>query len=99
MLTEDELPVSEDLLKKTNYSKNKTTESEAEMSTSSDELVLAGMVAASLDGNTDWLYSSMIFFFANATNKFTKHLPVIALHSCDSKFSRLSQKLWQKLQR
>ena len=39
------------------------------------------------------------FFFANATNKFTKHLPVIALHSCDSKFSRLSQKLWQKLQR
>lgn len=53
MLTEDELPVSEDLLKKTNYSKNKTTESEAEMSTSFDELVLAGMVAASLDANTD----------------------------------------------
>ena len=60
MLTEDEL--SKDLLKKTNYSKNKTIESEAEMSTSSDELVLAGMVAASRDANTDCLYSSMIFF-------------------------------------
>ena len=51
MLTEDAL--SKDLLKKTNYSKNKTIESEAEMSTSSDELVLAGMVAASRDANTD----------------------------------------------
>ena len=60
MLTEEEL--SKDLLKKTNYSKNKTIESEAEKSTSSDELVLAGMVAASRDANTDWLYSCMIFF-------------------------------------
>ena len=51
MLTEDEL--SKDLLKKTNYSKNKTIESEAEMSTSWDELVLAGMVTASRDVNTD----------------------------------------------
>ena len=51
MLTEDEL--SKDLLKKTNYSKNKTIESEAKMSTSSDELVLAGMVAASREANAD----------------------------------------------
>ena len=51
MLTEDEL--SKDLLKKTNYSKNKTIELKAEMATSSDELVLAGMVAASRDANTD----------------------------------------------
>ena len=51
MLAEDEL--SKDLLKKTNYSKNKTIESEAKMSTSSDELVLAGMVAASREANTD----------------------------------------------
>ena len=33
------------LLKKTNYSKNKTIDSETEMSTFSYELVLAGMVA------------------------------------------------------
>ena len=39
MPAEDEL--SKDLLKKTNYPKNKTIESEAEMSTSWDELVLA----------------------------------------------------------
>ena len=51
MLTEDEL--SKDLLNKTNYSNNKTIESEAEMSTSSDELVLAEMVTASRDANTD----------------------------------------------
>ena len=37
-------------------------ESEAEMSTSSEELVLAEMVAPSRDANTDWLYSCMIFF-------------------------------------
>ena len=55
MLAEDEL--SKDLLKKTNYSKNKTIElySEAEMSTSSDEFVLAGMVAVETRTQTDFL--------------------------------------------
>ena len=42
MLTEDEL--SKDLLKKTNYSKNKMIESEAEMPPS-NKLDLLGMVA------------------------------------------------------
>lgn len=41
MLTEDEL--SKDLLKKTNYSKNRMIETEAEMP-SSNKLVLPGMV-------------------------------------------------------
>ena len=53
MLAEDEL--IKDLLKKTNYSKNKMIESEFEMSTSSDELVLAGMVAVETRTKTDFL--------------------------------------------
>ena len=53
MLAEDEL--SEYLLKKTNYSKTKTIESEAEMSTFSCELVLAGIVAVEMRTQTDLL--------------------------------------------
>ena len=51
MLAEDEL--SEYLLNKTNYSKTKTIESEAEMSTFSYELVLAGIVAVEMRIQTD----------------------------------------------
>ena len=69
MLAEDEL--SEYLLKKTNYSKTKTIESEAEMSTSSDELVLAGIVAVEMRIQTDLLG----FFLQRATSKYTKNLP------------------------
>ena len=43
------------LLKKTNYSKHKTIESETEMSTFSYELVLAGMVAVETRTQTDLL--------------------------------------------
>ena len=53
MLAEDEL--SEYLLKKTNYSKTKTIESEGEMSTFSYELVLAGIVAVEMRIQTDLL--------------------------------------------
>ena len=76
MLAEDEL--SKDLLKKTNYSKNKTIESEAEMSTSSDELVLAGKKCSqSRREHRPTFYLDV--FFAKATNeKYTKHLPAIA---------------------
>ena len=60
MLAEDEL--SEYLLKKTNYSKTKTIESEAEMSTFSYELVLAGIVAVEMRTQIDLLG----FFFAKS---------------------------------
>ena len=62
MLAEDEL--SEYLLNKTNYSKNKTKESEAEMSTFSYELVLAGIVAVEMRTQTD-----LLGFFLAKSNK------------------------------
>ena len=68
MLAEDEL--SEYLLKKTNYSKTKTIESEAEMSTFSYELVLAGIVAVEMRIQTD-----LLGFLQKATSKYTKNLP------------------------
>ena len=63
MLAEDEL--SKDLLKKTNYSKNKTIESEAEMSTSSDEFGFGGkkMLAVETRTQTDFLLGCFFFFF------------------------------------
>ena len=87
MLTEDEL--SKDLLKKTNYSKNKRKMKCQHIRTNWFWREWSQLVETRIQ--TDFIL--VRFFFVNATNTFTKHLPAIALHSRDSKFSRLSQKL------